>query len=163
MTRPQQTMRIGATPKKLALIAILAVVWVAVIVRNFGGAASESSDELGPRRVGGVRTELVLQPASKREDWTQPELEATQRVDPLAGINSAAAPESEVVGAEPTRATSEVMEALRRGDQAMVFVAEDAKVIRVGEYELRVGDEVDGYAIRDITSRGVVFEPKAQQ
>ena len=103
-------MRIGATPKKLALIAILAVVWVAVIVRNFGGAASESSDELGPRRVGGVRTELVLQPASKREDWTQPELEATQRVDPLAGINSAAAPESEVVGAEPTRATSEVIE-----------------------------------------------------
>ena len=76
-------------------------------------------------------------------------------MDPFAMSAWAAPAQSDSAGDEAFN-ENQINELLSSKD-AIIFMAGDKRVARIGKQEFRVGDTVGHYRISDITSQGVVL------
>jgi hypothetical protein len=166
----KQTMKVGATPGKLALIGILAVVMVIVIASNWPSAAAPLADETplaaepsaqAPPAASEATTDSPeASPASPfgefAEDrhWPELPLKEVTEFDPFA-ISKWAAPSVGVDGAPALNETQ--INELLAAENAIIFVSGDKRIARIGDQEFQVGDVLGRFKITDISSKGVVL------
>jgi hypothetical protein len=166
----QPRLPLGATPGKLALIVVLAVVMVAVIASNWPSAAAPPMDETEtaaepqtptPDASSSATTET--QPAASAspfgkfaEDrhWPEPPLNEVTEFDPLAASDWARPPSAALDGG-PVYNEQQINELLAKN--AIIFVAGDKRIARIGDQEFQVGDVIGRYTISDISAKGVVL------
>jgi hypothetical protein len=167
MSRPAPN-KLGATPGKLALIAVLALVLVGVIASNWPTTPEAPATEPKaarrlptPPATGASRQQN--QPAAPAgpfgefaEDGHWPELPLRQvtSFDPLATAAWAKSPELTAEGI--VRTETQVSELLA-AKEAIIFVSGDKRIARIGDKEFQVGDRLGRYLISEITPRGVVL------
>ena len=169
MSQKQPT-KVGATPGKLALIGILAVVMVSVIASNWPSAAAPLEDETalaaapsGPVPPAASQTTTDTPDASPAspfgefaEDhhWPELPLKEVTEFDPFA-VSKWAAPPTSVDGG-PAYNQEQINELLA-AENAIIFVSGDNRIARIGEQEFHVGDVLGRFKITDISSKGVVL------
>ncbi|RIK86934.1 MAG: hypothetical protein DCC67_02405 [Planctomycetota bacterium] len=167
---------IGATPGKLAVIAILAIVLAVVIASNFGASeapASEITAEASPlaAEVPTASTANASGPAATAtsdtsgnpfgefatdDNWpTLPISEATT-FDPMAAAPWAASS----AGGDNGLSDAQISE-LMAAKNAIILMSGGTRVARIGSQEFRVGDKVGRFRIVDISSQGITLsEPE---
>jgi hypothetical protein len=169
MSRPAPN-KLGATPGKLALIAVLALVLVGVIASNWPTAPEAPAEELQATRRLPTRPAAAAngQPNSNEpatpagpfgefaEDGHWPELPLRQvtSFDPLA--TAAWAKPAEATAEATVRTETQVNELLA-AKEAIIFVSGDKQIARIGDKEFQVGDRLGRYLISEISPRGVVL------
>lgn len=161
--------RIGATRGKLTLVGVLAVVLVYVLASNFRNSADDlavaSARPAGARAMRTGAKSRGAKPAAAAEspfgdfaadaDWPQAPLDRVVSFDPLAtpawrAGDAHAATKSGAPGA-PSLAQ------LQQAQNAIIFVAGDERVARIGAQDYHVGDIVGGFQITEISSQGIVL------
>jgi hypothetical protein len=169
--------KVGATPAKLALVGVLALVLVGVVASNFSGGeapptAASSQDAVAPEAVepttaadpATAPSEAAPEPDAKNpfgkfavEDrWPKTPLKDAARFDPFAPAPWAAVPE-EVVDAEAAEDGAKKLDELRNAENAIIFMAGDTRRALIGEQEFQIGDVIGRFKIADITPLGVVL------
>jgi hypothetical protein len=179
MSRQQARHVAGATPAKLALIGILTLVLFGVVASNW--PISAATDEAEAAETGatgaspvavaaaptavaasaaGAPAEQAGTPASPfgefatDDNWPETPLSEVTKFDPLAVSEWALPPEAQQK-AEKYDAVQ--IKELLKAENAIIFMAGDTRVARIGTREFRVGDVIGGFKISDISSRGVVL------
>jgi hypothetical protein len=161
--------KLGATPGKLALVAVLALVLIGVVASNFSSGGKpprnkRAKDETlaaadaGPAAMSDKPTidATSTSPFGKfAEDGNWPEFPMSEitSFDPMA---KAAWAKPVVAGEEAVVSDAQINELLA-AKNAIIFMAGDKRVARIGENEYHVGDVIGRYQISDITARGVVL------
>jgi hypothetical protein len=168
MSRPAPN-KLGATPGKLALIAVLALMLIGVVAANWPSAPGAPNDEAETKTARRVPTNLVstsgqqTPPATPAgpfgefaEDGHWPELPLRQvtSLDPLATAAWAKPPEQSAEGA--VRTETQINELLA-AKEAIIFVSGDKRIARIGDRQFQVGDRLGRYLISEISPRGVVL------
>jgi type IV secretory pathway VirB10-like protein len=170
MTEQSWLERHGATPSKLAVVGILAVVLVAVVWHNIRATtAPAEARETRPKTpaVQAVAKRESKQPApSKRERaadvpriWPKFTLEKVTKYDPLAKpmwYLMAHASESGSQGASLAR-SAQVLEELKKQPTKIVVISGDERIATIGELSFRVGDTIEGFQVTEITTEGIVL------
>jgi len=181
MPESPESSKLGVTPGKLVLIAVLAVVLVVVLAVQFGGvlgarpSAGEDSDGDGPQpgssdRPAASRASPGGEPAVEQDDpnpWPRLELADVSAYDPFTLGVSAVQP------AEPPAATTQrqrdrarqdqLLEQLQeQGVQAIVGSRRGGNVAVVGSEIVRVGDVLGELRVVAIEADGVVLERPAE-
>ncbi len=167
MSKQKQADKIGATPAKLALVALLAVVLIVVIVRQLPNdtppaaraqvatsAPSKAEDETGT--VAELTTDPETTPVQQTENtppWPETDLSELLAYDPFATPAWAIAPESDSDAKQASK-----LDELQKQGVSIVMIAEEAKTATIGERRVRIGDVLEGYRITDITSKGVLLD-----
>lgn len=168
----------GATPAKLALIGVLAVVLIGVIAMQFSGSSSQPHNR-PPRANGAARaakpaavrrtTAEQAAPAteSKQTSWPEHPLQTVLVHDPFGPPAWSRAPGEldavDVVDAADAseraslEADRQILERLKTSGVSMVMISDGSRVARVGDLELREGDRIGGCVVREITTDGVVL------
>lgn len=178
MSQEKSRDRVGATPGKLALMAVLAVLFVAVIASNWpssggpavgvaaGAPAAEASRPttiLSPPSGGSAnasdspQTESATSPFGEfaaDENWPDVSLKAATSFDPLA-IASWAAPA--VAENEDSGFTEEHVKELLGAQNAIILMSGETRLARIGDREFKVGDTIGHFRISDISAQGVVL------
>ncbi|QDU54769.1 hypothetical protein [Aeoliella mucimassa] len=172
--------QVGATPGKLALIGVLALVLVFVLVRNFRGTSAPKVELATPAEVAAStrpnarertpKLRVAITPAI--EAWPQPVLEEVLSHDPLAlptwartspEVNSG--PRSLTGGGPIAPTASPQQQALaqlkEQGATAIVEI-DGTLVALVGDKTIRVGDRLEGYYVKRISQAGVVLSSERQ-
>ncbi|MBA3482920.1 MAG: hypothetical protein H0T51_14015 [Pirellulales bacterium] len=166
----KQPLKVGATPGKLALIGILAVVMVIVIASNWPSAAAPLADEATlavepsaptPPAASETTTDMPeASPASpfgefaEDKHWPEVPLKEVTEFDPFA-ISKWAAPAVGVDGAPALN--QEQINELLAAENAIILVSGDKRIARIGDQEFQVGDILGRFKITDISSKGVVL------
>ncbi|HEX6963190.1 MAG TPA: hypothetical protein VF175_15090 [Lacipirellula sp.] len=160
--------KLGATPGKLALIAVLALVLVGVIASNWtsggGPPATKPAASAKPAQAVESAAAPAATPAAKpaagpfgefAEDGDWPELPRSEitKFDPMMK----AAWAKPAVTAEGDVVSDVQISELLAAKNAIIFMAGDKRVARIGDNEYQIGDVIGRYQISDITSRGVVL------
>lgn len=169
MSQKQRT-KVGATPGKLALIGVLAVVMVIVIASNWpSGAAPPVADaEItaeppgpGEAAVSALTTDTQeAAPAgpfgefAEDHHWPELPLKEVTEFDPFA-VSAWAAPAA--AAGEGAENDEEQILALLAAENAIILVSGDRRIARVGDQEYQVGDVIGRYQISEISSKGVVL------
>jgi hypothetical protein len=174
MSRQQARHVAGATPAKLALIGILTLVLIGVVASNWPksaatdeaeaaetGTSAASPDAAAPAvSATGAPADQTETPTSPfgefvtDDNWPETPLGEVTKFDPLAVSDWALPPEAQQK-AEKYDAVQ--IKELLKAENAIIFMAGDTRVARIGTREFRVGDVVGGFKISDISSRGVVL------
>jgi len=184
MADTTKKMQMGATPGKLALIGVLAVVFVAVLVMQFGDnqGAGDAGEELavvnpGPAAAGA--SPVRLPPVEKPGDrvWPTFSREEVAAFDPfalspklgLAVEGAAFVPATRPLTAEQQREIAqqhverqEALAGLLSQGVSMLFQDKDGLVATIGDRTVRVGDVIDGFRVVTIGPTGIVLEPAKQ-
>lgn len=171
----------GMTPGRAAIMAVLALALVAV----WGPQLVSSGD--GPPAISVVTptkpapattvarpalslpttkpqtasTATAPKPAKKR---AIPKFTASEAgaYDPFAAPAWSPAAVSLLAGSEAGGSNADAedrFEAIRSRGVAMILVSPDGKAAQLGDRTVRVGDQIDGFEVIDITPTGVVFMP----
>lgn len=174
----------GATPGKLALVGVLALVLVGVVWKNFfagGGEKLTPRVEKASPRVTAARPLATTSKGSAAaansakgaaaasgeanpfgdfavdRNWPQPALSEVTKYDPFAaGSWAGAQPESP----EDEALTEKRINELMTSKDAIIFMSGGTRVARIGKQEFRVGDTLGRYKISEITSQGVVLSER---
>src|SRR4051812_12716202 len=162
-TSEQPPKKAGATPAKLAIIGVLAIVLIGVIAKNF---SSEAAEPLAPRKLTAVESAAAAgqKPAAQAagqasanavaattaagpdnpfgefaadEGWPQPPLKDVIKYDPFAPAEWAAAAKKD--SAEDEALSEKQINELLSSKDAIIFMAGDKRVARIGKQEFRVG------------------------
>lgn len=162
MNNPGHFEKLGATPGKLALIAVLSIVLIVVVVQQFPGRgsmqtpASSSKATVQSKAVDnssvpdtGKQTN-ISEKASR--PWPQPDLPSLVTSDPFVIPDWAKENRVSNVAQQPAR-----LQELQEQGASIVVIAAEEKSARIGEQRVSVGDVVEGYRITDITTRGVIL------
>jgi hypothetical protein len=166
--REQPRSRIGATPAKLALIAVLAIALVVVVASNWpqasatlpSAAEAETQQTTTTPATPGTPEAPPSVPASpfgafaEDKDWPAVPLKDVTKFDPFATAAWAIPPEVEQ---QERQYNEDQIKELLHAENAIIFVAGDQRVARIGSKEFRVGDVIGHFKITDISSRGVVL------
>ena len=178
MSEPRR-LQVGATPGKIALIGVLSIGLVGVIAKNwFGSSEPEEESATTESHITAAAatapTMAVTPPAVSTgssanataadnpfgefvadDDWPEAPLDEVIKYDPFATAHWATAAEA---GGQAGDVVSEkqISELLAAKD-AIIFMAGDTRVARIGKQEFRVGDTIGRYKISDITAQGVVL------
>lgn len=183
MSKSMDSSKLGATPGKKVLIAVLAVVFVVVIAVQFGGSfGAKQTPEGEPDREGrrpGPNGEVAAHPAQpsqtrgKGHDTVRPwplfELADVADYDPFAAPKPVAdrppdPPEKTVDDAAEQAERDRLLEQLREeGVQAVVGSAVGGNAAVIGSQTVRVGDVLGRFRVVAIESDGVVLEPLATE
>lgn len=171
--------RVGATPAKLALIGVLALVMVGVIASNFSGgqsppvaAAAEGVEHAPETTASGVANSSAGSSAAPQADdaanpfgkfaevepWPKAPLKTVTRFDPFA--RAAWAVVKEVVesdAAAEEQDSARKLDELRNAENAIIIMSGDTRKAVIGEHEFQIGDVIGRFRIEDITSSGVVL------
>jgi hypothetical protein len=167
MSRPAPN-KLGATPGKLALIAVLALVLVGVIASNWPTTPAAPADQPKTARrplpaPAAANSGQQNQPATPAgpfgefaEDghWQELPIRQVTSFDPLATAEWAKLPD---VAADGTVRTETQINELLAAKDAIIFVSGDTRVARIGDQEFQVGDRLGRYLISEISPRGVVL------
>ena len=165
MSRPAPN-KLGATPGKLALIAVLALVLVGVIAANWPSAPEAPADEpqtarrlpKAPATANTGQPNQGSTPANPFGEfaddghWPELPLREITSFDPLATAAWARPPEET---AEGNIRTETQLNELLVAKEAIIFVSGDKRIARIGDKEFQVGDRLGRYQISDISPRGV--------
>jgi hypothetical protein len=177
--------KVGATPSKLVLIAVLAVVFVGVLVFQFSGKEEPppprektGASESRPRPAAG-RTRVAASPRGdgdvRRKDrtWPQIALKEVLQHDPFA-VPRALRPPEEPKPATPVlktpdksrqeeleRQREQALAAIRKQGVQMIFLGEKEQVALIGDRRVRVGDLFDGFRVTKIGPDGVTLSEHA--
>ena len=181
----QGKLPLGATPGKLALIGVLAVVFVGVLVFQFGGmlfdattanqpAAAQPADGDAPDGVVTASAPAALAPDEQpRPPWPPVSLQEALAHDPFAVSPALAvllgpepAPASDATAAldeaDQLRAArlQETLDVLRHHGVSLIFDKGQGPLAAIGDQMLQIGDVIGGFRVVDISvQRGVVLEP----
>ena len=166
----QPRVKVGATPGKLALIGVLAVVMVIVIASNWPASGEPPADETtvasGPAPPPAPTDSEMLAAAERAasagpfgefaedQHWPERPLSEVTKLDPFAKSDWAIPPDAVAKGQEYNE--KEINE-LFASNNAIIFVAGDKRIARIGDQEYQIGDVIGRYKISDISSRGVVL------
>ena len=175
--------KIGATPAKLVVVGVLGVVLLAVVVPQLLGSQqhgpqqhskspevptndSLSKTALKPQPHGNAPSENTSGPAlSKTENrpapvWPQIPMEQILSYDPLAAppwfIAAMSQPKENIKTAR-NEDNLEVLEELEQQGASIVVITSQARVARIGDLQIRIGDRIEGFHVSDITTKGVVL------
>ncbi len=176
----------GATPGKLALVGVLAVVLLVVLVGQLSD--SKSTPQLANRRTpllnqssrsAKLNPQLTIQSNSSTDfreqsseppTWPDLSLETIVAFDPFATppwLSSAttAGPTDDSQLSEASRQAqkAEALKQLQEQGTTIVVIASDGKRATIGEQTVRIGDHIEGFVITDITKQGVVLSEFEQQ
>ncbi len=161
MSLKQQLKKMGATPGKLALIAVLVLVLFGVIVKQLPSSAPEKvntapaiaqsldSKQSGTTNVNAEKSNVE----SELPAWPVINLTETLANDPFVLPRWAVQevpPEVIAVNDEP----GELAELQEQG-ASIVVISKEKKSATIGEQKLQVGDILEGYRITDITTQGI--------
>jgi len=177
-----ESSKLSATPGKLALIGVLAVVLVVVLAVQFGGVlgAKPSADgDPGPEGPKPAPSWQLSEQSARpcRElaggqdaprPWPQLELADVSAYDPFALRTSVAKPAEPPVTTgqrERDRAQQEqLLEQLReKGVQAVIGGSRRGNAAVIGSEIVRVGDALGEFRVVGIGADGVVLERPAEE
>lgn len=166
----QPRVNVGATPGKLALVGVLAVVMVIVIASNWPSAAAppdaDATLAAEPPGPGVVATSAVTtnlqEPVpvgpfgefAEDHHWPELSMKEVTAIDPLA-VSAWAVPLA--AASEQSLDEQEQVEALISGENAIILVSGDKRIARIGDREYQVGDVVGHLQISEISAKGVVL------
>ena len=175
----------GLTPAKAILICVLGVILVAVIVIQLPSTSSKSSlkrpnpDKRHDQTNGLVRpvsrqtldvSKELLVPANEKA-WPKFSLQLVQSHDPFvtppwypgsdkfdttANDGSSEVTSEETPG-QASEADREMLAELQTHGVSMVMITDDDRLAMVGQVELRVGDRIGGFLVKEITTDGVTL------
>jgi hypothetical protein len=168
--------RIGATPRKLALVGVLGAVLTYVVVRPLLERHPPVELVTPPPTTAPAATSKSAPPAGKMAEpgllavkpWPQPDLERVATHDPFA-VPGWARPAVSVVevagktsGGTATNQRVETIAKLRELGAAVIVEVGGEPLALVGEHQLRVGDLLEGYRVKAITESGIVLASEGQ-
>jgi len=168
---------IGATRGKLALVAVLAVVFVGTIASQFTSSSSiaakpstnRAQDAKGPHTAHDTKTipETSAEKIPKSSDtkpWPHLSIDQIVAFDPLAkpywylaATNSMNPAEQEESLVDTQEENPLILAELQQQGTTMILITNNQRIATIGGQELRVGDRIQGYQVSDITARGVVL------
>jgi len=176
--------RMGATPGKLALVGVLAVVLVTVIVGQLPDSTTTPEVARRPRTPmlnQSNSTAAANQPrpfhsnsatkskeqSSKPPTWPELSLETIVAFDPFAtplwlssaGAAAQAGPaDSSLLTEAAWRAQkASILKKLQDQGTTIVVITSTDKRATIGSQTVRIGDHIEGFVISDITRQGVVL------
>ena len=174
--------RTGATPGKIALIAVLVGVLGSLLIMQLGD--DSSSIAIVAPRQGGVTTKAVVSPLQtqserpepfaplvvKQRPWPEISLEEVRAYDPFAMPRTLGDDRDGSAGLEQEQksirqlaeARRQALMALREKGVAMVLQSGDQRVAVIGSDTVRIGDVIDGFKVVAIGPDGVMLEPDKQ-
>jgi hypothetical protein len=180
--------KLGITPAKLGLVAVLAAVLAVVLVLQLGGPdapASTSSVPGEPRRRprAAERTPAAVaaaKPAPRAEAPPRPPmaLEDALQHDPFALAAELAKPAANDAAdaAGPTKADAaghapddrqlrinQAIAALNSKGVQMILLGGNEEMAIVGDRPVRVGDVIDGLRVSSITAQGIMLSDNDDQ
>ncbi len=163
--------RVGATPGKLALIAVLGVILTYVVVSQLPSRLPAPAELITPT-AGSETAPAALakaDPASESREslpevkpWPRPNLRLATTHDPFA---TPAWARSAVTSAElnlpqadsSSREQADAIAELRQLGAAVIVEVDGEPLALVGNHQLRVGDRVRGFRVEEITASGIVL------
>jgi hypothetical protein len=170
MSENQQAgLKLGATPGKLAVVGVLALVMIGVIASNWpSDEAAPVADTVEAAAEAPVATvaESSAAPAADAaaagpfgefavdRHWPERAVKEVAGFDPLAASEWIKPPAAE---SGPVVSEQQINELLA-AENAIIFVAGDKRIARIGDQVFQVGDVVGRYIISDITAKGVVLD-----
>jgi hypothetical protein len=183
MTNETMRERIGATRGKLALIGVLAVVLVVVIVvqlpestnRRVPTASLSSLPGMETAANDGAKSDKVTSPIEKNpiettpREWPELSMDAIIASDPLKAPSWYLAatrveqPEQPNEQDDPTLVSAEddaratALAELQQAGATIVLIANGERIATIGDQRIRIGDNIKGYQVSDITDQGVVL------
>lgn len=182
MTPPTLQQRFGVTPKKVGLIAVLAVALVTVIVLQLPeskpAARQSEPNKERPRQGIAQSNNTPKSPANSTVDpsrgmvvksWPRISLETVLQKDPFARpewarVTTRIAPQDVSTSndtSEARRAQFAMLKTLKQQGVSMVILDGDQRVAKLGTHEIRVGDEIGGFRVAEINMDGIVLESRA--
>lgn len=167
MTHQTKLERLGATPGKLALVAVLAIVLVVVIVKQLPSRSpARQATASAAKKLPVPNTKAVVKPTESPRNTPQTKKQQEQiwpkvNLDDFLAHDPFRTPLWAVQQTETTDPTETdepgKLDELQKQGVSIVMIAEGAKAARIGENKVHVGDVLEGYQITDITSQGVVL------
>jgi hypothetical protein len=167
MTAQNVTLKIGASPGKLALVAGLAVVLVAVLR---GQMVDEPTHGTRLKRPAPRRSQAVAGAASQpaeiekstlvetsAAEWPELQFAEVIRHDPLAMPAWFLATQKAVQAEQQPGATRslEVLEELKKLSTNIVVITAEDRVANIGDEFYRVGDRIENLEVSEITPTGI--------
>lgn len=165
--------QLGLTPGKAAMVAVLAVglglVWGPQLVGSSKTPqvtkAKKSKAPSSARSSNPTQSKPIVADSRAKPERAIATLtldEATQ-YDPFAIPAWSAQAATSLVAADDPSATSgelrERFDTLTSTGVEMILVSDGGKAAQIGGRTLRIGDEIDGFRVVEITDTNVMFEP----
>lgn len=171
----------GVTPRQMTLMAVLGVIFVAVIVMQWGGSSEPASapGKRSPGRVG--RRGAAPPPATlasaplaprQRQPWPEIPLAEVLRYNPFrtfaalapvapevpAIADSNDAPQIAPPSVDTEQSRQRAQSVLGGLTPGIVYTSTDREFVSLGNRIVRVGDQLEGYRVVKITPAGIVLE-----
>jgi len=168
--------RTGATPKKLALVAVLAMVLAGVIWHQVFGAHQE---EVAAKPQRPAASTPNLKDTSKKSppkvdeqspsasdhivtapEWQEMPLRDVLAHDPFQPPQwfvLANQPIAERESSATAENTEKLLEQLKQKSMNIVVISGTTKIATIGGNEVRVGDLIEGFRVTDITTEGITL------
>lgn len=178
----------GATPGKLALVAVLAVVLVGVLtvqVQNMATPVATAERRAAPRQRPAAGPPKSQAAARAKADaaampfdeatapWPDLSLEEVIAHDPFAVpawikpppetpdlVETPDQKQQRQFAQQQQQEKAAALAKLRQQGTRIVVLTDGDKVARIGEHSVRIGDTIEGFRITDITTAGVVLSPE---
>jgi hypothetical protein len=173
--------RIGATRGKLALMGVLAIVLVVVVVAQLPGHSNidkaptapvtslpESNRVANDNADSDSATKLPEQtPIDKTSrQWPELSMDTITAFDPLTAPSwyvdaaqvepSQEEDDSSLASAEDA-ARAAALATLQQAGATMVLIVNGERIATIGDQSVRIGDNIEGFQVTDITDQGVVL------
>lgn len=173
MTTAKQD-KIGATPAKLALIAVLAIVLMLVLFNQPDNTPPSSVAQPEEKSETTQRTSPKAGKAEQADEASTPEMLLPDYPDwPLYALDQiiefdpfSAPPwlqaRSASISTDQLKSDRETLRKLKQQGASIVVITLDKKTATVGDQEFRIGDVVAGHQIIDITTRGIILRELRQ-
>lgn len=176
MKKKHRNQKPGASKGKLALIAVLGVMLLAVWGNALVGGDSQPAEASRRTRKPASRHPSVAPVAAKPAaasptinpvQWPTMPLAQAVRNDPFGKPGWAISPRgSAEAGAKPAQGAAVAgaiasQQQLTETGASMIVIAGDERIATIGDQEVRIGDRVSGYEVVDITPAGVVLAKDA--
>lgn len=161
----QRSSQLGATPGKLALVGVLAVVMIAVVASNWTGAPTPPAEP--PAVAAAPLSESLPTPATpptapagpfgefaQDAHWPETPVQEVTEFDPFAPAKWAVVP---AATGEAAAHDEEQINELLAAENAIIFVAGNKRLARIGEHDYQIGDVIGRFQISDISAQGVTL------
>jgi len=160
--------RNGATPGKLALIGVLALILGYVIISQLPGKKPAAiALNVAPSPDSTASTPQPAQSGTavtaERKAWPKIKLSQAVAHDPFAApswAQSSLPPVQANNNGQPVASAAnalDVLEKLQESGATAVVMVDGERLALVGDAQLRVGDRLKGFRVVDITQSGVVL------
>lgn len=178
----QWAKRLGATPGRLVVVGVLAVLLIALIVAPPGGSAwlnnRPSSTSRGPssadsereREAASVTAPAEISPRTDRpwpvmelneivqyDPFVEPWRSNTEEEYPISLVDPDGLDDDESLDDPQEDRIESTIAAIREQGVRLIVLADGERVALVGERMVRVGDVIDGLVVTAIETDGVVL------